>query len=64
MIDPMKTCKNCFARLPTSQFHKNKASKDGFQYKCKKCAIECVLIGRKEKIQKRWDVIYKMEYTK
>ena len=32
-----KVCSRCGRELPVSEFHKNKSSKDGLQYYCKKC---------------------------
>lgn len=34
-----KTCKKCGETKLVSEFHKNKATKDGFQYKCKECNL-------------------------
>lgn len=33
----MKTCSHCRQILPLSEFHKNKAHRDGLQYVCKQC---------------------------
>ena len=33
-----KQCRDCKRTLPTTEFHRNKAKKDGLRDKCKKCA--------------------------
>jgi len=33
-----KLCKKCNIEKPVAEFHKNKAKKDGYDYKCKECA--------------------------
>lgn len=35
-----KLCKTCNQELPVENFHRLKASKDGFQYSCKSCMNE------------------------
>lgn len=57
----MRTCNNCFVRKPFTDFHVNKANKDGIQYNCKPCASELVKSYRQNKIQKKWDKLYSEE---
>jgi 5-methylcytosine-specific restriction endonuclease McrA len=40
--DGTRTCSLCEKRLPIEQFHKDKASPDGFRSRCKECRIKHV----------------------
>lgn len=40
MTEQMKACTGCERELPLEEFHKNRAAKDGLQYRCKSCTAE------------------------
>lgn len=42
-----KLCPKCKESKPTSEFHRNKARKDGLQYTCKPCAIRTVVASQR-----------------
>jgi RNase P subunit RPR2 len=45
----MKTCKNCLALLPYSEFHRKIDTVDGLQRRCKKCNKQIVYGYRQQK---------------
>lgn len=40
MNEPTKDCSKCRLALPLSSFDKNRATKDGLQYRCRSCRLE------------------------
>jgi len=52
----MKTCPRCKITKPFEEYHKNKKTKDGYKYTCKKCLNEEYLASpiAKEFARERW----------
>lgn len=48
----MKRCRKCGETKPRSEFHKNRAHKDGLQSYCKPCQMEAVNVWRREHPEK------------
>lgn len=46
----LKTCKDCFATLPLSEFYTKKTGKDGYSNRCKTCMRLKVAANRRKKI--------------
>ena len=44
-----KKCTKCGRELPTSEFYKNKATKDGLQHHCKSCNDKMSLEARRRR---------------
>lgn len=60
MSKPKKQCSKCRDRKDLSQFWKNKASPDGYDWKCKKCSREPARVrvsGRRFRARLREEVI-------
>lgn len=47
-----KVCTKCGRELPTSEFYKNKATKDGLQHHCKSCSNKMNLEARHRRLAK------------
>lgn len=48
----VKVCNKCQEEKPLSDFHKNKATKDGHQYFCKECSNQRCLDDYHDKVNK------------
>lgn len=46
-----KVCSSCKRELPTTEFYRNRATKDGLQHHCKECTK--IYDARKKSTQKR-----------
>ena len=51
-----KCCSKCEEDLPTSEFNKNSATKDGLQYRCRKCQYKLTSEWKKNNKERNYEL--------